>query len=431
MLESRVSSSERSAATSASELSKARSTSGVEYGSAAIVHTCRAGCCASSVDVATFMPSRSTSTSASSAAIDLPAAASVSARTSCATPGGNRNRDEPTVATVIAKAADASAVNASSVAESTHSPTASTTTRVRFPAVRRGQVTGTLGLIDAAHAAASRAETSSAASRSKRATATAIRRSASNSAGPTERERIAARSDARVAACSASASPGCSSTIATSSNGAAASNSVERATLPITALRSGDAGARSSASASGPESVATAMSVDSCWSARSTAAAAAGVAAAARGHLRDGDDQLRARVAGRERNHLLGHRQRGRGVTRRQQRFGKRLPRREKRGVEARRLPPRCERLGQPAQLPQHLAQHEVRVGRARIGSARPAKAQHRVDRAPFPLVRAPARNPIGAFRRRAHGRSSAFFTRAHSNGRPAVVGALDATALS
>ena len=139
----------------------------------------------------------------------------------------------------------------------------------------------------------------------------------------------------------------------------------------------------------------------------------------------DAENQLRARVAGRKRQDPLGRRTGARFVARREQRLGNRLPWREIRRIEPRRLPPRADRLGQAAQLPQDFAQHEVRIRRSGIGAARAPEAQHRVDGTPFPLMRASARDPVralvGAHRRGsdegARALPSAARTRVHWNG--------------
>ena len=135
-------------------------------------------------------------------------------------------------------------------------------------------------------------------------------------------------------------------------------------------------------------------------------------------HPRDGGDQLGACIAGCERKHLLRRGARRRGVTGCKQRFGERLPRGEKCGDETRGLAPCGKRVLRAPELPEHLAQLEVRIGRTGIGADRAAKAQHGVDRPAFPLVGASARDPFGAFGRCTHAFCSAVRARAHSNGR-------------
>ncbi len=60
---------------------------------------------------------------------------------------------------------------------------------------------------------------------------------------------------------------------------------------------------------------------------------------------------------------------------------------------------------GYPAELPEHLAQVERRVGRARIHPLRVAKAEHGVDRAAFALMAAAALEPLPVPGRRHHER--------------------------
>ena len=78
------------------------------------------------------------------------------------------------------------------------------------------------------------------------------------------------------------------------------------------------------------------------------------------------------------------------------------------RGRDRGRLAPGGHRRGQAPELPQHLAEMKPRIGRARLEPRCLAEAEHRVDGASFPLVRAAAGEPLGE-RDRGHQRSFAF----------------------
>ena len=286
--------------------------------------------------------------------------------------------------------------------------TASTSTRVRFPAVRRGHR-------PAQEDSSTLCTPSRAASRFRPRPHDRIARPRrrSGAAHPIRPDR---RSASESPPAATFASPRASRRprrhALPQSRGAATALPSAVPSIPRAAdhrARSGDAGVRSSASASGTDSAVTPTSVGSRWRASSTAAAAAGVAAAATSHLRGGDDQLRARVAGRERQ-SLARRPTARSWRHRSPASASARACRGARNarIEARRLPPRGERLvttDRAARAPRPVRS----AGRATRGSARLARRKHNIA--------STGRPSHWCARPRATGNSAAFLDR-HADGR-------------
>ena len=112
----------------------------------------------------------------------------------------------------------------------------------------------------------------------------------------------------------------------------------------------------------------------------------------------DAADQRRTTVAGHQHLHLRRGGNCAVEIAEGEQRFGGCL---QWRGVvrdDARRLAPRRDRFGQAPELPLRFADCELRIRRAGIEPCRAMKAEHRVDRPAFVLVRPAALHPLRVF---------------------------------
>ena len=232
-----------------------------------------------------------------------------------------------------------------------------------------------------------------------RAIADATLRSVSYSSRRYVRSRATADSDASVPA-SLPARTAASMTRASRSGCACASRSPAPPSAARSSSRPASSGKRSSTMATDPESAGT-----SSQSARARGATGLQRRRRRRSLQEPGErrDDRGALVLRCDLQRRIGGTDCACRVAGGEQRLREREIRREMTRVGRGRVAPRCNRVRDPAELPQHFAQVVRCVRRKRIHLLRAAKAQHGVDCAAAPLMASAASEPLPVSRCRRH----------------------------